>query len=300
MKNRKDWKFVLLFLILLYLISYFSASALSNLESVENKIAVIPVEGALSLTSQNGIISETPSIETILDNIEKVKKDDSIKGVIFKINSPGGSAVASQKLADAISSINKPKVALIEEVGASGAYWAASACDKIVASPLSITGSIGVISSYLEFSELFEKYGITYHGLKAGEYKDTGSPYKELTSKEKKMLEEKINLIYDYFVKEVAKNRNMSLNKVKKLADGSFYLGIEAKENGLIDYTGDKDLAVNITKKLINKEDVKVFEFKKKRNLIDYLSRLSSYYIGRGIGVSLREKVELSELQINT
>ena len=287
MKNSSDWKFVILFLILIYLISYFSASIISSsIKPIGDKIALIRIYGPITITetSEFPFQQQAATTNSIIENIKKAKGDKSVKAVILEINSPGGTVVATQELADAVSSINKPTVAYIREVGASGAYWVATSADKIVASPMSITGSIGVISSYLEFSKLFEKYGITYQRLASGEFKDTGSPYKELNPVEKQLLQRKLDIIYDYFVEAVAKNRNMSIGEVRKLADGSFYLGTEAKELGLVDYLGDKNLAINITKELAGLEKAEIITYKEKTSLFSYLTKLSSYYIGQGIG----------------
>lgn len=297
---KNKYKLAILFVLFVALIFIVSSYAISSCKTKENKIALIKIYGPIAITQTDSFLlsSTSTTTSTVINNIKKAKADKSVKAVIFEINSPGGSVVASQELADAISSIDKPKVAYIREVGASGAYWAASATDKIVASPMAITGDIGVISSYLDFSKLFEKYGITYDRLVAGEYKDMGSPYKELTSQEKQLLQKKLDVIYEYFVNAVAKNRKMPVSEVKKLADGSFYLGTEAKENGLIDYVGDKELAVNITKQLAGLKDAKLISYKEETGILNYLTKLSSYYIGRGIGTSL-VSIE-PQLQIKT
>ena len=127
--------------------------------------------------------------------IDSAKKDVRIKGVIFKINSPGGSVVGSKEIGNAIKKLGKPSVAVIREVGASGAYWVASSADVIIADELSITGSIGVISSYLQFSKIMEEYGITYERLVGGEHKDMGVPYKQLSKEEQIIMQKKINII---------------------------------------------------------------------------------------------------------
>ncbi|MBI3883795.1 MAG: signal peptide peptidase SppA [Sphingobacteriales bacterium] len=169
--------------------------------------------------------------------------------MLFEINSPGGSAVASEEIANAVKKANKTTVAWIREIGTSGAYWVASSSGHIVANRVSITGSIGVIASYLEFPGLLEHYNITYQRLVSGKYKDIGSPFKEMTPEEKAIFQQNLDTIRDYFVSEVAKNREMSKKDVDKIANGVFYLGAQAKELGLIDELGGKDEAINYIEK---------------------------------------------------
>jgi len=276
---------VLIFFILLVVLLKLVSKA-----DFKDKIAVISVDRAIG-ASGNYFDDSSISSDTLIGFIKSADKNDKIKGVIIEINSPGGSVVASKEVADAVRNIKKPTVALIKEVGASGAYWVASAADIIVADPMSVTGSIGVLGSYLEFSKLFETYGIEYRSVTAGKYKDTGSPYKNLTDDERQLLQSKLDMIYDFFVTDVAKNRNMSKKKMLKIADGSVYLGIEAKENGLVDYLGSKETAIEITKKMANITEAELVEYREKKDIIDILmSRISSsafYYLGKGIGSEL-------------
>ena len=297
-----NWKTIFGTIITIWIVASIIASSVSELkQAVSEKIVIIPIVGPLTISENNAGILEpsTASTEDILENIKKAKDDSSVKAVIFEINSPGGTVVASEEIANAVKNLDKPNIALIREVGASGAYWVASASDKIVASPMSITGSIGVISSYLEFSKLFDKYGITYQQLTSGEYKDVGTPYKELSVKEKDYLQKKLDIIYDYFISEVSKNRNMDREKVKEMADGKFYLGTEAKDLGLIDYLGDREFAVNLTKQMINKTDIEVITYKQKLTFLEQLTRMSSYYAGKGIGETLLNFNINKEIKIN-
>jgi len=144
-----------------------------------------------------------------------------------------------------IKSIDKPTVSVIRDVGASAAYWVATSTDRIYANRLSLTGSIGVIGSYLDFSDFIEEYNISYQRYVSGEFKDMGSPFKEPTKKEMGLFQDLINKMKEFFVNEVADNRNMTYEKVSELADGRIFLGIEAKELGLIDETGTKQDVVH-------------------------------------------------------
>src|SRR3989344_4196005 len=210
----------LVVLIIVFFLLVLSVILLLNQKTgLTNKIAVIPISGEIGYSDSFSGTSVDP--EQIVSYIDGANKDDSIKAIILDINSPGGTVVASEEIANAVKKSKKPVVALINEVGASGAYWIASSSDKIVASPMSVTGSIGVTGSYLEFSKLMDKYGITYNSLKAGDYKETGSLYKELTPKEKEILQGTIDKIYYYFIEQVSINRNLTEAKVKELANGN-------------------------------------------------------------------------------
>ncbi|MEW6062774.1 MAG: signal peptide peptidase SppA [Nanoarchaeota archaeon] len=287
---KKRMKVVIISSVIVFFILLIILFNLISRVDFKDKIAVISVDRPIGAS---GSYFEDNSMDsnTLTGFIKSADKNDKVKGIIIEINSPGGSVVASKEVADAVKAVKKPKVALIREVGASGAYWVASAADVIVADPMSITGSIGVLGSYLEFSRLFEEYGITYQSITAGKYKDAGSPYKNLTYDERALLQKKLDLIYDFFVTDLAKNRNINKEKMLKLADGSVYLGIEAKENGLVDYLGNKETAIEITKKMANITEAELIEYKKSRNIIDILmSRISAgsfYYLGKGIGSEL-------------
>lgn len=266
-----------------------------------DKIAIIQITGPISTTAGGFSFREQAASSTaIVEFIEKAKDDKSVKGIILEINSPGGTVVASKEISRAVSSSEKPVVSWIREVGASGAYWIASASDYIIADSMSATGSIGVTASYLEFSKFFEEYGVTYQSLKSGRYKEASSPYKELTDEERELLQKKIDLIYDDFVDAVSVNRNLSNDKVKKLATGIFYLGSEALEFGLIDELGGKEEAVNKTKELAGIKDAKIVEYKEERTFFDVITQLSeegAFAIGRGIGFELKPKVNRFELR---
>lgn len=291
--GRKKFWIAIAVIAILWLVSF----ALSNLLDFEkggmtNKIVIIPVRGTLTADGEPLSIldSATTSSSTIVSFIEQAEKDASVKGIILEINSPGGTVMAGKEIADAVKKTKKPTVALIREVGASGGYWVASAADKIVADELSITGSIGVTSSYLEFSGLMEKYGITYEELKTGKYKESGSPFRKLTDEERRDLQQKIDMIQQYFIGEIKKNRNLDEKTVAEIKEAGIYLGKEAYDLKLVDYLGDRELAVNITKELAGITEAKIVRYEQKKGLLDMLSVLSAesfYQIGRGIGAEI-------------
>ena len=309
-KPQQDFKwsyaiFVIILLSFLALVSVGTISLFSgaNFESLGGNVALIPIDGVILGSKDSSFVFETvtSSPETV-EFIEKAAKNPNIKAIILEINSPGGSAVASEEIADAVKKANKTTVAWIREGGASGAYWIASSAEHIVANRMSLTGSIGVIGSYLEFPGLLERYNVTYRRLVAGKYKDIGSPYKEMTPEEKDILQQALDAMRDYFVSEVAKNRKMSKKDVDRIATGVFYLGSQAKELGLVDELGGKDEVISYIEK---KEGIKteVVEYKKEKGLLDLLSNAliqQSFFVGKGIGSSLLDKRTASAIYITT
>ena len=243
-------------------------------------IAKIPIYGEIALNeNQNQVIKL----------IEQADSDIGIKAIILEINSPGGTVVASQEIAKAVRETKKPTIAYIREIGASGAYWVATEADVIVANDAAITGSIGVTSSYLQFADLFDNYGVTYERLVTGEFKDAGSPYKQLTPQERTYLQAKINKIYDMFVTTVATNRHMTKAKVESLATGEIWLGVEAKELGLVDETGDFKAAQKAAEKLIGAGDSRIIEYAPQTSVFSWADvkiEQVAFWMGKGIGMS--------------
>ncbi len=185
------------------------------------------------------------SSEEVVACINDIKEDPFLRGVIIEINSNGGSPEASEEIMNAIKNLNKPTVAVVRESAVSGGYLIATAADRIFASELSDIGGIGVTMSYLDYSQKNIDEGIIYQQLSSGKFKDAGDPDRPLTDEEKELFMRDNNLMYEAFIKNVATNRNLDIEKVRKLADGSTMLGVAAKENGLIDEIGDRNSAEN-------------------------------------------------------
>lgn len=196
-------------------------------------------------------IYDAVSSEEVVSCINDIQADDSIRGVIIEIDSIGGSPFASEEIMKAINGLNKPNVAVIRESAVSGGYLVASAADRIFASEFSDIGGIGVTMSYLDYSKQNEEDGITYQQISSGKFKDAGDPDKPLTDEEWELFMRDTELMHAMFTANVAVNRGLDIEKVKKLADGSSMLGIAAKENGLIDEIGDIN---NATSWLDNKK----------------------------------------------
>ncbi len=294
---RKIWIAVIgiaVFLLLgfIFLLSLFVAVLFSSSDievSGTGDIALIPVKGELVVDSDFSFGSSESTSTDIIKLIEKAEKDPYVKGIILEINSPGGSAVASEEISNAVKKVNKPKVAWIRESGASGAYWVASSTDHIVASKMSVVGSIGVTASYLRIGGLLNKYNITYERLVSGKYKDEGTPFREMTDEEKAMLQQDLDAIHREFIKAVAENRKVQYSEIEKVATGEVFLGEEALKAGLIDEIGSKQEALAYVNKRTNGTG-KIVEYKKKRSFFDSFGdtlSAQSFNVGRGIGASL-------------
>ncbi len=302
--KKNKWSTVITVLLGLWLVAFaFSYLIGGNIDKVSTnaRIVFIPIKGFISSEGGSPMLFDDSgaSANQVRKYIETAVKDDNIKAIILEINSGGGTVVGSREIASMVeqAKLKKPVVSWIREIGASGAYWIASSSDIIVADPLSITGSIGVTSSYLEYTGFMEEWGLNYVELTSGKYKDVGSPFRELKKEERGILLAKLNKIHDYFIKTVAKNRDLSEEKVEKLSTGIYFLGEEAYDLGLVDYLGGKELAINISKQLAGIEDAELITFEKKKTLLDVLSKLSSqafYFVGKGIGSSFSHSLKES------
>lgn len=258
---------------MLYLVLFGESAPFGN-------VGVINIRGIILTEKSRGAFSSpATSSEDVVKFLSDAKKDDNIKAVLLDINSPGGSAVASYEIAEAVKQVRqkKPVVSVIRESGASGAFWVATASDHIFANPLSSTGSIGVVSSYLEYAGLLDRFNVTYQRLVVGRYKDAGSPFKRLTGEEKRIIQGKLDIVGDVFVKAVAENRNLTLEKVREYATGMVFLGSEAKEMGLIDELGSKQDAIDFIEKKLN-ITAQLTEYQKVPSLIDVLSGASARF----------------------
>jgi protease-4 len=224
--------------------------------------AIIPIEGIITTEVvpvqylRGGVMSSD-----IVKSIDKIAKKVHIKAIIFEINSPGGTPFAVKEVTDRIHQLDKKTVAWIREYGTSGAYWIASACDKIVADKLSNVGSIGVAMLNLNFSELMERYGISDESIILGKFKGIGLPFRRPSSEERELLEEKVRMVYDHFVEEVVKNRKLERQTIEEIS-GAPLLGEEGLNVGLVDYLGGKEKALEVSRELANITRSKVKEIR--------------------------------------
>ena len=234
----------------------------------KGSIAIIPIKGMI--TSEESAFGLMAASTVLIKDIEEAENKRKIKAVIFEINSPGGTPFASKEIATHIANMDKPAIAWVREYAASGAYWIASACDEIVADELSTVGSIGAMSIRPDIGELMKKFGIEVETLRTGSYKGLGLPYEKLTEEERELMKKELDEIQDNFLNAVAKNRKLDDAKMKELSTAKVYLGREAKEMGLIDHLGGKELAIRIAKERsgIRKEKIVDYGERKRKGLL--------------------------------
>lgn len=214
-------------------------------------IAVIPIQGNIipyEGAERDGLTSAadlppTTDPDTFRTQMRAAETDPYIQGILVRIDSYGGTPVASEIIADLMQKSALPVVALIRGAGTSGGYLAASGADTIIASPISDVGGIGITMSYVENSDQNTKEGLSYVSLSSGAYKDAGDPNKPLTAEERAIFERDLKLSHEWFVQKVAENRKLPVEEVAKIADGSTMIGALALEYGLIDELGDLETA---------------------------------------------------------
>ncbi|HOJ44137.1 MAG TPA: signal peptide peptidase SppA, partial [Syntrophorhabdaceae bacterium] len=240
---RKGIKITLIIFLVLVIVFFVSilVLAITGL-SFGEKIAVVEIEG---------IIMDT---KDVLEDIVRFREDIDIKGVIVRINSPGGSTGPTQEIFREIKKLREKKPVYISmgAVCASGGYYIASGGNKIYALPSTITGSIGVIMENVVVEDLLKKIGIQAEPIKAGAYKDMGSPFRKLKQEEKDYIQEILNDIHSQFIKDIAESRKMNVDTVKQYADGRVFTGIKAKAYGLVDVIGTYYDAIEDMKKVLN------------------------------------------------
>lgn len=210
-----------------------------------DSVAVINIEGVIAASSNTSILgSATVDPESIISQIRQANKDSRVASILMRVDSPGGSAAASQEIFEEVKRSKKPVVVSIADVGASGAYYISSGADEIMSSPASMVGSIGVILSVPNLEELYKKLGISYVTIKQGKFKDIGSADRPMTEEEKQLLTKETEIIYEQFIHDVAEGRDMPEDKVREMATGMAWAGSEAKEMGLVDRLGNYQDAI--------------------------------------------------------
>ncbi|MBN1154047.1 signal peptide peptidase SppA [candidate division KSB1 bacterium] len=227
----------------------------------------------IALVELEGVISDS---EEIIRQLDKYSENRSVKGIVLRIDSPGGGVTASQEIYEKVKRVRDsglPIVASMGSVAASGGYYAALGADTIFASPSTMTGSIGVIAEIPNTQKLFDKLGIQFNTIKSGKFKDTGSPYREMTIEDRRYLQNMVDNHFQQFVDAVVTERNMSRSQVLKYADGRVYTGLQALEYGLIDTLGLYEDAINFAAELagISGEPKTIKEKKRKMTWFDLM-----------------------------
>lgn len=230
---------------------------------IGQKVAVVDITGTI-----------TKSDETI-KLIHAYRDDSSIKAIVLRIDSPGGSVAPVQEIYSELQKIDKPIVASMGGTAASGGYYLACAADTIMANPGTLTGSIGVIMQFTRLKGLYDKIGLEHQVIKSGEFKDTGSPFRELTEKEQAVLQATVDDVYNQFVDTIFEARKslLSRSEILELADGRIFSGQQALDSKLLDQLGNLPEAIEVAGKLANIDGKpKVVRKEKKESLLEQLT----------------------------
>jgi protease-4 len=265
----------------LFVLAVFSLVYLT-LHSGNNEASFGAFGDRIGVVDLDGVIF---SPQPVVGQLKKFGEDSSIKAIIIHVNSPGGGVAASEEIYREVKRIREEKkkrvVVSIESVGASGAYYIASASNKIYANNGSIVGSIGVIAEWVNYGDLLKWAKLKSVVFKTGEFKDTGNPARDLTPAEQAYMQSLIDNMFGQFVKAVADGRNMKFDDVKAIANGKVWTGEQALSMKLIDSTGDFEAAVKDTAKSvgISGEPTLVRPDRDRRTLLDLMTGDISQYL---------------------
>jgi protease IV len=241
-----------------------------------DKVVVVPIEGVIAPADDTlGGTLPTTTPEGLADALDQADSDPSVAAVVLEVNSPGGGVTASdemhQSVLDFEENTGKPVVVSMGDVAASGGYYISTAADRIVANPTTLTGSLGVIFEITNFAEAADKYGIKQVVIKSGKYKDIGSAFREMTPEERDIFQSIVNESYAQFVDVISEGRNIPKDRVREIADGRVYSGLQAKNLGLIDSFGGLDEASAIAGNLANTSDTTVVRYVQQPSFTDTL-----------------------------
>ncbi len=269
---------------------YMEAEPVLEDSDSKNRIAVIVGDGTI-IDGEGG--DGAVGGNRIASQIEKARNDKNVKAIVLRINSPGGSALASDNMWREVILTKdvKPIIASMGDVAASGGYYMAMACDTIVAMPNTITGSIGVFGVLFQAKKLLNDVGLTFDVVKTGAYSNLGSPTNEFTEGERRIIQDGVNKVYEDFTTKAANGRNMSVEEIKKLAGGRVWIGAEAKDIGLVDVLGDFQTALDIaaSRAGLEKDDYRLKMYGAKKD--DLLSKLLG-----GTATDLKQQVIREQL----
>jgi protease-4 len=231
-----------------------------------NKIALIEVSGILMNARTYSLLGSGDNpVSLFREKLDEARHDKRVKAVVLRINSPGGGVTASdimyQDLVNFRQATGKPVVACMMDVAASGAYYLAMGCDQVYAHPTTVTGSIGVIMSLYNAAGLFQKIGVASDPIKSGPNKDIGNPGRPMTDVERAILQGMVDSFYGQFVKIVAQGRHLPEERVRALADGRVYTGVDAQQLGLVDRVGYLEDALKTAKEMAGINDAAIVAY---------------------------------------
>jgi protease-4 len=234
----------------------------------KDKVLLMEISGVISSEEGDGL-SPTPSmIASIKEQLGRAAKDEAVKAIVLRLNTPGGTVTASDIIHHELKTFKSnrkvPVIASIMDVGASGGYYIASAADSVLAHPSSVTGSIGVIMLTMNARGLLEKVGVEATAVTSGPRKDMGSPFRAMTAEERSIFQSLIDAFYQRFLTVVQEGRpQLQMDQLKKLADGRIYTGDQAKAAGLVDDIGYLEDAVELAKKKAGLAEARVIMYRR-------------------------------------
>jgi len=212
-----------------------------------DRLTLSPLTGRVGLVE---IVGEIDDPESVVDQLDRMQRDTSIRAVVLRLDSPGGGVAASQEIYESVKKLRdegkKPVIASMGGVAASGAYYVACAADSIVANAGTLTGSIGVIMTFPNTEDLFRKVGIRFETIKTGKYKDIGTMWRPMTDEERKLLQDVLSNVYDQFVDAIVEGRGLAREDILPYADGRIFSGDQALEYGFVDRLGDLDDSIRL------------------------------------------------------
>ena len=240
------------------------------------KVAVLTVEGTIGSEEATGALTAPAATPEALKNgLRQAAEDEDVRAVVLEVNSPGGGVTASARMRDEIldfkETSRKPVVVSMGDIAASGGYYISAPADSIVANPSTLTGSLGVIISLLNYEEAQEKLGLREEVVKSGEFKDIGSPANELTPEEREIFQELVNEDYDEFVRVIVEGRGLPEDRVRELADGRIYSGRQAEGLGLVDELGDLETATGVAREIAEVDGATVVRYTQEPGLAELL-----------------------------
>jgi len=223
------------------------------------RIAVVYIQGTLT----TGVAEGYASSDVIVRQLEELRDDGRVKAVILRINSPGGSPAAAQEIVEAVKKLRemKPVIASLGDIATSGAYYIAAPCNLIVASPDTMTGSIGAIWVFEDRSKYYEDEGIEFTVIKSGEMKDMGADWRALTEEEKNYAQKIVDEVFSRFLSTVSTFRNVSKENLIEISDGRVITGEMAKELGLVDDFGNLESCIELASEMLGVENPEIIYY---------------------------------------
>jgi protease-4 len=246
----------------------------------DSKIVQLFVTGVISGEPNNA--ATPPMTEVLADQLRRIEEDEQVKAIVLRIDSPGGEVVATDEIHQRLmrlKAIRKiPIVVSMGSTAASGGYYLATAGDVIFANPSTMTGSLGVIFTLINYGETASRFGLKQYVIKSGRYKDIGSPVRPLTEAERNIFQTLVNESYQRFVDVIVQGRKLPRQRVLPIADGRIYSGSQAKKLGLIDQIGDLEQATNHALSLIGEDEALVVRYSENLTLGNLLFSLQKYW----------------------